>query len=165
MRGKSVIDQKSRELSSIFDLTTLIKIVVEDEIDIETNKSIKLNCFIAAMESIRQHPCELLYKWVGVYYLHYNNPEMASRMFDQAILVAEKLGFTVATIALSPLALKGLGMENDCSFFETKLRELSEQSDSFAEYIHCIGGIDQMKMDIEDRNIKAITRWLPFGYS
>ena len=47
----------------------------------------------------------------------------------------------------------------------TNLTELMDVSIGFMNYIQSIGGKEQLLKDIENNDIDAIAKWLPFAYA
>jgi hypothetical protein len=90
-------------------------------------------------------------------------------MLESSINLADTLGFAGKTIAVSPLGLKIIAAEvNVANKFDNIYNRLSELfvfSHDFKKYIDCIGGTDQMRKDIENKDVIQIARWLPFGYA
>jgi hypothetical protein len=82
------------------------------------------------------------------------------------------MGFTIQTIMTSAIGLKcialiKLSQKNDAEIdnLKTTVRNLSSQSAYFTEYIDFIGGIEQMLQDVQNQNIDAVSKWMPFAYA
>jgi hypothetical protein len=158
--------------STAFDLSVLLKIAAERG-KVEKNAIIALERFLDT-HKIDDHPYELLYKWMGISYLKWNENKYALSCFDESIRISDKLDFTVKTIALSVVGLRivtylRLNDETSANLEQValiaKLRELVDISSPFAAYIEKIGGEEKLLKDIQAHDILKISSWMPFSYS
>lgn len=157
-----------------FDIMVLMRLIAMDK-SISEKLIIQIEKFLHE-HNINQHPYELIYKWLGVLYISRNNFNKAIEYLQRSIDLAynNQMGFTVQTLVLSSLGLnilccKKLNNNNNAALLQlelrAKLKDLCDQSTSFAGYIEAMGGIKQMEQDIVDEDINAISKWLPFSYA
>ncbi len=149
----------------VFDLTMLLRIIVDAGIKLEEETYALLSNFLENSRGIMQHPFELLYKWVGLYCFRNNSKRDAEKWFDAGISFADKQGFTIDTIILPIMALKCLINDSGFNEVEKWLQKLFSRSDAFVDYIFNIGGTEVLKENFYNQDIIAIAHWLPFSYA
>ncbi|MBT3375862.1 MAG: hypothetical protein HN742_24365 [Lentisphaerae bacterium] len=120
------------------------------------------------------HPHELLAKWVGMFHLLSNRPAPAITWLDRAIAIGEEREFAVKAVTLSAIGLRvvanalnqnSVAHDLDLALLRSRAAQLTESQPAFRLYIEAIGGIDTMERDVEQCDISAIARWMPFCYA
>ena len=163
-----IVNTESFKLNDIFNLSVLLRIAISSDIICEQEIT-DIEAYLWKCEP-SNHPYELIYKWLGIFHLYAENYEKAVSAFDKSIKLTVDSGFTIKTIALSVKGLRILALKD-----QTK-RELSidrirydliklTEVESFGTYINAIGGWDRMNEDLDNEDISAIIKWLPFAYA
>lgn len=157
-----------------FDIVCLLRVIAETDTSAPVSAAAlsDLESWVKAYPS-QDHPHELIAKWLGVLQLKHDLAK-AVEWFTRAIGISDKLGFTVRTIALSPLGLRtvahtqsgdGAAAAADLELLLRRAGDLVERSATFGSYLDALGGEESLGTDIEAQNIAAICRWLPFAYA
>jgi tetratricopeptide (TPR) repeat protein len=167
-----IIKSKDYHLGSAFNIYVLLRLAAtQGKVSLKAISSVET--FLNECD-INQHPYELIYKWIGIAYLNIDEDDKALQAFNKSIYISteNKLGFTIQSIAISSLGLKCVtlnrkyeNIEDDIEKLRAGLNALFDDSVHFEQYIDDIGGIEQMIEDIENNNISAIARWMPFAYA
>jgi tetratricopeptide (TPR) repeat protein len=111
---------------------------------------------------------------MGINFYKVGEYEKALELFERSIEISVNKGFTMKTIGVSiqPLLLVTLikahnkqQYNNNFKKFELNLFDLQSTMPTFKDYIDLIGGKSQIILYIEEGNIDAIAKMLPFIYS
>jgi tetratricopeptide (TPR) repeat protein len=170
---KAIVVRSENNIGKTFDISILLRLLAIEQIG--TKKIIELTEeYIYSMDKIKEHPFELIYKWLGVNYLLQDNYRQSIIYFDKAFDITENGFFTLQTIGISILGLKAIALfkDNKKENAEEVILQLQDitdilmqQSPSFADYIKSIGGTKQMCDDINHYKIIDTAKWLPFAYA
>ena len=126
------------------------------------------------ISSNAEHPYEQFLKWMGLNFYKIDEYEKALELFEKSIEISAHRGFTIKTIEMSVIGLlaivylklkKQKNYKRTMEELEEKLTDLTKSSSSFSHYIDSIGGRNQIRRDIEEENIDAVARLLPFTYA
>jgi tetratricopeptide (TPR) repeat protein len=166
----AIVEAKELREGAVFNLSVLLRLAVS-QAAISSAVIDQIDVFLAE-HNTGQHPYELIYKWIGVYYLNNDQYDEAIRAFDSAIKLSDSTGFTLQTIAISVIGLKCIAMAMKSEHTDSEIKRLRMitktlryMSIGFDKYIDSIGGVDQMLEDVAAQNISAVSRWLPFAYA
>ena len=171
--AKSVIAKSENQPGKPFDVSIILRLLALEQTG--AKKIIALTeDYIHPMNKIKEHPFELIYKWLGINYLLLQNYKQAIHCFDKSLDITADGFFTLQTISIPVLGLKAIALLKDKKQSEAdstiqhlndSINSLTGQSPYFGEYISSIGGREQMLDDINNLRIINTAKWLPFSYA
>lgn len=121
-------------------------------------------------DELYQHPIHQLHKWLAMLQLAANFKKNAMLNTSAALDKAQKLDFTVHTIAVSvyPIRYRAAGDMAEIAQMIKQLGRLAEQVEPFARYIDRLGGIDDIARRAasqDDEEFWRAVTFLPFAYA
>lgn len=120
------------------------------------------------------HPYQLVSKSMGYLCLRHGRNDAAQRWFQRSAEIAATQGFAVKATVLPVTGLEALLLKQQGkneAYAEKRsevagiVRSLAAESPGFEDYITMIGGVEQLLLDMDQRDSAAVFRWMPFTYA
>lgn len=165
---KTCLELLKREDRSkyVFDILLLIRLITEDD-------SIHETCFnkiVNLVDTLRNnaHPMQLIYKHIAVYYLKKGHEIKAAKFLDKAKKVSDGKEAILQSFNLPVLMFLAIVSDDKEKIKEgiaDLIENISPKISGFSEYLSQKGGLEYIYLLIDNKDIKAIDRFLPFAYA